>query len=61
MEKIKELQKVELKKDLPKYKLKKGQKGIIAFIDKKEIEVLLREKEVTRLVPVPVSFVNLIC
>ena len=61
MKNLKELQTIEIKKDIPKYKLKKGQRGMVAFIDRKEIEVLLREKEVTRLVPVPVSFVNLIC
>lgn len=57
MKKFKELQKIKLKRDMPKYRLKRGQKGIVAFIDRNKIEVLLREKEVARLIPVPINFV----
>ena len=56
MEKIKELEIIEIRKDIPKYNIKRGQKGIVAIIDKKEVEVLLIGKETARLVPIPITF-----
>lgn len=59
MRKIKELQKVKLKKDIPKCKLRRGQEGIVAFVDKNEIEMLVKEKEAARMIAVPINFVGL--
>ena len=57
--KIEELDKIRLKKDIPKYNLKKGQKGIVALIHlNKEIEVALREKDTSRLIQLPVNLVE---
>lgn len=59
-EKIKELDEVKLKKDLPEYNLKKGQRGIVAVIySSKEIEVALREKDTGRLIQLPVNLVEI--
>ena len=57
--KIKELNTVKLKKDLPEFNLKKGQRGIVALIySSKEIEVALREKDTGRLIQLPVNLVE---
>jgi len=58
-EKIKELDTVKLKKDLPKYNLKKGQRGIVAVIySSKEIEIALREKDISKLIQLPINLVE---
>lgn len=59
MRKIKELDIVRIKKDLHKLKLKKGQKGIVALIENKEIELALNEHGNSRLVQVPISLITL--
>jgi len=60
MKKIKELDSVKLKKDLPEYDLKKGQKGIVALVySSKKIEIALEEKNIGKLIQLPVNLIEI--
>ena len=56
---IKELEEVELKRDLPKFGLRKGQKGIVVIVHNcREIEFGCKREERNLLVTVPINTVR---